>query len=188
VASRDDAIYKPIYSLVGSTLEGAELTWQVVSVGLTVSEFEIPSPLKWSLPSPDTILYFFGFVPPIPQPVDLTEKDCRLFAAIVNLDGLNEGFRDSTMMQYCNQFVKGLERGGALPNEIFDLAIGNPKYLSEANISTLAFNDQCFVGFGGYELDRPFLRRLEAQMSELELCQMRYKLPRPGSRWRIRLR
>lgn len=90
-------------------------------------------------PATEILHYFFGFVPPLPVPqkhprfVNLTEKDYKLFAAIVDEDGLDAGFRDSTIMQYCHQFVKGLERNNTPPNELFDLAIGNPKYLGGVN-------------------------------------------------------
>jgi len=83
----------------------------------------------------ETLHYYFGFVPPLPvprkhpKPVNLTQKDYQLFAAIVNADRLDEGFQHSTIMQYCHQFVKGLERKSVPPNELFDSAIGNPKCL-----------------------------------------------------------
>src|SRR6266545_393413 len=90
-------------------------------------------------PATEILHHFYGFVPPIPvprrhpRPATLTEKDFCLFAAILNEDGLNEGFRDSTIMQYCHNFVKGLERNGTPPNELFDLAIGNPKCIRGVN-------------------------------------------------------
>jgi len=140
-------------------------------------------------PATEILHHFYGFVPPIPvprrhpRPATLTEKDFCLFAAIVNEDGLNEGFRDSTIMQYCHNFVKGLERNGTPPNELFDLAIGNPKCIRGVN--RLRFLRKRGSNYISLVLPAPnvpwdltitnaidalFLCRLGASMTELELC------------------
>ncbi len=140
-------------------------------------------------PATESLHYFYGFVLPIPvprrhpRPTTLSEKDFRLFAAIVNEDGLDEGFQDSTIMQYCHDFVKGLAKNATPPNGLFDLAIGNPKCI-------LGVDRVRFLRARGTNLislvlpvpnvpwdltvtnaiDALFLCRLEASMTELELC------------------
>jgi hypothetical protein len=140
-------------------------------------------------PAAEILHHFFGFVLPIPvpkkhpRPATLSEKDFRLFAAIVNEDGLDEGFRDSTIMQYCHEFVKGLERNGTPPNELFDLAIGNSK--SIGGVGRVRFLRKRGTNLISLVLPEPnvpwdltvtnaidalFLCRLEVSMTDLELC------------------
>jgi hypothetical protein len=142
-------------------------------------------------PATEVLHYFFGFVPPIPvprkhpRPIRLTDKDYQLFAAIDDLRELDEGFRDSTIMQYCHQFVMGLQRNNTPPNELFNLALGNPKCL--LGVERL----RCFRRRGDNlfslllparvacvpwdltvtnAIDVLFLCRLDGSMSEIELC------------------
>ena len=142
-----------------------------------------------SYPATEILHHFYGFVPPIPvprrhpHPATLSEKDFCLFAAIVNEDGLDKGFRDSTIMQYCHDFVKGLTRNVTPPNELFDLAIGNPKCIQ--GVERIRFLQKRSTNFISLVLPAPsvpwdltvtnaidalFLCRLEASMTELELC------------------
>jgi hypothetical protein len=140
-------------------------------------------------PATENLHHFYGFVPPIPvprrhpRPATLSEKDFRLFAAIVNEDGLNEGFRDSTIMQYCHDFVKGLQRNATPPNELFDLAIGNSKCIR--GVDRIRFlrkrgTDSISLVLPAATvpwdltvtnaIDALFLCRLGASMTEVELC------------------
>ena len=154
-------------------------------------------------PATDILHHFYGFVLPIPvpkrhpRPATLSEKDFRLFAAIVNEDGLDEGFRDSTIMQYCHDFVKGLERNGTPPNELFDLAIGNPKCIRGVDrIRFLRKRGSNLISLVlpapnvswdltvTNSIDALFLCRLEASMTELELC---YVLIQRGVQFRTLL-
>ena len=140
-------------------------------------------------PATEILHHFYGFVPPIPVPrrhprhATLSEKDYRLFAAIVNEDRLDEGFRDSTIMQYCHDFVKGLQKNATPPNVLFDLAIGNPKCIR--GVDHVRFLRKRGTDLISLVLPAPnvpwdltvtnaidalFLCRLEASMTELELC------------------
>ena len=142
-------------------------------------------------PATEILHYFFGFVPPIPvprkhpRPVKLTDKDFKLFAAIVNQERLEEVFQDSTIMQYCHQFVSGLERNRSPPNELFDLAVGNPR--SVAGVRRIrSFVKRCnnvySLALPAAEANVPwdltvtsamdalFLCRLDPSMTDLELC------------------
>ena len=156
-----------------------------------------------SYPATEILHHFYGFVPPIPvprrhpHPATLSEKDFRLFAAIVNEDGLDEGFRGSTIMQYCHDFVKGLGRNGTPPNELFDLAIGNPKCIQGTDrIHRLRKRGTNLISLVlpapnvpwdltvTNAIDALFLCRLETSMTELELC---YVLIQRGVQFRTLL-
>ena len=140
-------------------------------------------------PATEILHHFYGFVPPIPVPkrhphqATLSEKDFRLFTAIVNEDVLDEGFRDSTIMQYCHEFVKGLQKNATPPNELFDLAIGNPKCIRGVNhVRFLRKRGTNLISLVlpvpnvpwdltvTNAIDALFLCRLGASMTELELC------------------
>jgi hypothetical protein len=140
-------------------------------------------------PVTEILHHFYGFVPPLPvprrhpHPSTLSEKDFRLFAAIVCEDVLNEGFQDSTIMQYCHDFVKSLSKNATPPNELFDLAIGNPKCIrGAARVRFLHRRGSNLISFVPpapnvlwdltvtNAIDALFLCRLEASMTELELC------------------
>ena len=141
-------------------------------------------------PATEILHHFFGFVSPIPvprrhpHPSTLTEKDFRLFAAIINEVDLDEDFRNSTIMQFCHDFVKGLGQNRTPPNELFDLAIGNPMSIRGGDrIRSLRRrgSDISLVLPAGSanapwdltvtnSIDALFLCRLERSMSEMELC------------------
>jgi hypothetical protein len=86
-------------------------------------------------------------------------------------------------MQYCHDFVKGLQKNATPPNELFDLAIGNPKCIR--GVDRVRFLCKRGTNLISLVLPSPnvpwdltvtnaidalFLCRLGASMTELELC------------------